>query len=384
MPASPVQPRRILIIRPSALGDVCRTVPVLVTLRRAYPDATIDWLVQDAFAEAIAHHPDLSNIVSFPRRRFDEWWRPGVALQVAHWLRLLHRARYDMVLDCQGLARSGVFTLATGARRRIGYSQAAEAGWLGANERVGAPKTVHTVDRMLALAEAAIAGVPGAEVVRDLRLYAPSAELEMVERDPALQEPYAVLAPTARWPGKRWPAERFARLAEGLLERRHGLFAVCGGKPCDGASAPDRRGDQEAIRRVVLIGAPNERDQCGALLDLASTNDRIIDRIGATSVGGLMALIARASLVIANDSAALHMAVGFERPLVALYGPTRVDLVGPYQREESVIQHVKPGDTLDHKHPTAGLALMERISVEEVLARACQAAAASSPIRSNA
>ncbi len=369
MAPPPSQPRRILIIRPSALGDVCRTVPVLATLRRAWPAATIDWLVQDSFADAIVYHPDLSNVIPFPRRRFDDFWKPGVAVQIARWLRSLNKAGYDMVLDCQGLARSGVFTLATGARRRIGYAQAAEAGWLGVNERIGAPRTLHTVDRMLMLAEAAIAGVPGAQVVRDMRLYAPPANMEKVEADPLLADPYAVIAPTSRWPAKRWPAERFAQLAPRLLEGEDAL--PCAVSP--GSDAPPRHNPA----RIVLVGAAGERDQCAPLLELAQRDDRIVDRIGATTVGGLMALIARSSLVIANDSAALHMAVGFDRPLVALYGPTRVDLVGPYQRQASVIQHLRPGDTLDHKHPTAGLELMKRITVDEVLTKACEAVEAS-------
>src|SRR5690606_23060996 len=152
-----------------------------------------------------------------------DFWKPGVAVQIARWLRSLNKTGYDMVLDCQGLARSGVFMLATGARRRIGYAQAAEAGWLGANERIGAPRTLHTVDRMLMLAEAAIAGVPGAQVVRDMRLHAPPADMEKVEADPLLAEPYAVIAPTSRWPAKRWPAERFAQLAPRLLEGEDAL-----------------------------------------------------------------------------------------------------------------------------------------------------------------
>ena len=86
-----------------------------------------------------------------------------------------------------------------------------------------------------------------------------------------------------------------------------------------------------------------------------------------------MALVESSSLVIANDSAALHMAVGFDRPMVALYGPTRVDRVGPYGREADVIQHVTPSDRLDHKDGAAGRALMERIGVEEVVSRATAA-----------
>lgn len=337
MADSPSPPRRILLIRPSALGDVCRTVPVLVSLKRAFPQARIDWLVQDTFAAAIEAHPDLGGIVPFVRQRFARWWYPPVGAELLSWLRDLGRARYDLVLDCQGLARSAIFARATSAPRRLGYSQAAEGGWIGLTERVSAPLTMHTVDRMLALARAA-----GAERVADMRLYVPPADRAAVGADP----PFAVIAPTSRWPGKRWPADRFAVVAQRLL-------------------ADSRLG----IERVVLVGADHERDQCGPLLDLVSRDKRVIDRIGDTSIGGLMALIERSRLVIANDSAALHMAVGFDRPLIGLFGPTHVDRVGPYRRDADVIQKVTPADRLDHKDPAIGRSLMERITVEDVVAR---------------
>ncbi len=80
-----------------------------------------------------------------------------------------------------------------------------------------------------------------------------------------------------------------------------------------------------------------------------------------------MAWISRAALVIANDSAALHMAVGFDRPIVALFGPTDVAKVGPYQREGSVLQRLVPGDTMDHKDHDLGQRIMARITTADVL-----------------
>ena len=60
------------------------------------------------------------------------------------------------------------------------------------------------------------------------------------------------------------------------------------------------------------------------------------------------------------------MAVGFDRPIVALFGPTRTQLVGPYKKDEAVIQHIEPGDPMDHKHAESGQAMMRRIAVDEV------------------
>lgn len=329
-------PERILFIRPSALGDVCRSVPVLVSLRRAYPGARIDWLVQDTFADAVRFHPDLTAVVSFARRRLGAQLGLARTAELRRWLRTLREARYDLVIDGQGLARSGFFAWATRAPRRVGLSDAREFGWIWLNERHHVPRTLHTVDRMLALVRAA-----GVEPVADLRLHPGEQARRWAAADPDLaNRRYAVIAPTSRWSGKRWAPERFVPVAEHLLAR--------------------------GVEAVAIVGAASERSQCGPLLDLASRNRRVADRLGATTVAQLMALVERSALVVACDSAALHMAVGAGRPIVALFGPTRIDRVGPYGREADVLQHVGPDDRLDHKNTTAGRKLMDRITVDEV------------------
>jgi ADP-heptose:LPS heptosyltransferase len=121
----------------------------------------------------------------------------------------------------------------------------------------------------------------------------------------------------------------------------------------------------EGIDRVTIVGGPDERDQCAPLTDRYKGDPRVVDLVGKTRIGVLMAVIERARVVVANDSAALHMAVGFDRPTVALFGPTDVSRVGPYQREHDVIQHLESGDIIDHKKD-AQVRLMERITVQEV------------------
>lgn len=334
-------PSKILLIRPSALGDVCRTVPVVAALRAKFPQARIEWMIQRGFEDAVRHHPAVDAIVPFPRKDLAKDLRQRRTKSTRAFLGGLREAGYDMVLDAQGLARSGLFMRTTRAPRRIGYKQAQEFAWLAANERVDAPRTLHTVDRMLGLAERA-----GADVSRpDMRLYAdPDAVAQVIIEHP---ERFAVLAPTSRWASKRWPDERFAALARRLLDNR-------------------------LVERVIVVGAPGERAQCPATLQLASEHPRITDRVGSTSVDGLMALISRSALVVANDSAALHMAVGFDRPTVALFGPTDASLVGPYRRP--VLQHREPGDTIDHKDD-ASASMMDRVSVDEAY-DACRAALA--------
>jgi len=150
----PPQPRRILLVRPSALGDVCRTVPVLASLRQAFPDAGIDWVVQDTFVDAVRAHPAVDEVIPFPRRRLAGWWRsPRVAREAVRWFADLRRRRYDVVYDLQGLGRSGLMAFASGAPRRVGFRSAREFAWLGYTARHAPPHAEHVVDQMLELLE---------------------------------------------------------------------------------------------------------------------------------------------------------------------------------------------------------------------------------------
>ena len=332
------QPSRILIVRPSALGDVCRTVPILATLRRAWPEAVIDWVVQADFSAAIACHPSLNEAIRFPRREFGRWWRnPSTAVALARWLADLRRRRYDLVFDCQGLGRSGLFTWLTRAPRRVGHRRARELGWLGCNVRHPGPAGVHTVERMMSLLTA-----EGLEPVYDMRLYAAADDLAWWARHRSGDEaPYAVLAPTSRWPSKRWPQSSWISLIEPLRER--------------------------GFERLVLIGAPSERDQVARIVGDGS-DPTIVDLVGRTDVGRILAVIAGAGLVIANDSAPLHVAVGFDRPCVGLYGPTDAARVGPWGVTDGVVRAVPVHDrTTNFKNRRIGDSLMRLIEPATVL-----------------
>ncbi|MCE9589905.1 MAG: glycosyltransferase family 9 protein [Planctomycetes bacterium] len=303
----------ILIVRPSALGDVARTVPALVSIRRAYPNSRIDWLVQDSYSDVIWYHPDLTGVVLFPRRRFGAMWRnPAAANQARLWLKEVRRTHYDMVFDLQGLSRSGWITRLTGARRRIGFSDARELAWLHYNRRHRIKKDVrHTVDRMLALVEAE--GIPP---VREMRLY--TAETDRLWVDSLLtrygvqDSGYFVIAPTARWRSKCWPIDRFAQVVFRLLDTgRAGKFGI-------------------------ILAAPDEEAQLQPLLDALRHDNRVISP--TTTVGQMMAILERTRLLVCNDSAPLHIAVGFNRPLITVFGPTDPAEVGPYKRDTCVIR----------------------------------------------
>ncbi len=257
---------RVLIIRPTALGDVSRTVPALVTLRRGMPLAHIDWLVRDEFADVIRSHPDLNGIIGFPRSRFASVaFNPRVASETLAWFGDLHRRRYDLVIDLQGLLRSGLFTWITRAPRRVGYAGAREFGWLGYNSRHRID-AIHAVDRMLGLLEA-----EGFTPRRDMRLYLSAQDQvwlgQFLESHDLLHEPYFTIAPTARWLCKCWPLDYWAQIVRRLLK------------------------SQAAGRKLVLIASPHEREQVQPLLDSLGPDAPLI--FPETTVGQMMAILSR-------------------------------------------------------------------------------------------
>lgn len=344
MPGTPhgVVPRRVLIVRPSALGDVARTVPALVTLRRALPNAHIDWLVHEAYVDVIRHHPALDGAVLFPRNRFSKLHQnPRIAREAWAWARRLRAQRYDLVIDLQGLFRSGLFTWLTGAGRRVGYANARECAWLGYNHRYRIDRQVHTVDRMLSLLEA-----EGLVAAHDMGLHLGPDDLQwlkdFLEVHGGSTFRYACVAPTARWKCKCWPIEYYQQIAQKLLET--GL----------------------AGEKLVILAAPGERDQVRPIIDALGQTGRVI--FPRTTVGQMMALLSRASLLVCNDSAALHIAVGFDRPIACVFGPTDPRLVGPYRRGDSIIQpgHVNAEAMAHYRHHQDDQSLIAQIPPQQV------------------
>lgn len=340
-------PRRILIVRPSALGDVCRTVPLLWSLRAAYPQATIDWVVEDRWTAVLSSHPALNEAIPFPKRSLRSFWRsPSVARTAIEWFCALRRRRYDLVIDAQGLARSGLMSLATGAQVRVAHRNAGEFSWIAANVRVGPSSTVHVVDGMLRLVEAV-----GVAPVAKMNLVCGQADAtwwQNQQQARGIARPYLVVASTNLWAGKRWIASRWHEL----------LVSI----------APDLTA--HGIRDIVWIGGPSEVEQVAANRprDGMIAPLRSHDLSGATTVGEIMAVVRDAALVVALDSAPAHLAVGFQVPLVALYGATSLESDGPYGQSEWCA-HGGRGEKLkkhDYRDVDRGSELMARITVDDV------------------
>jgi lipopolysaccharide heptosyltransferase I len=299
---------KLLIVRLGALGDIVHAIPVAVALRRAYPDAQIDWAVS-------AKHREILDLVPVLNRRIvinDRGDAAGLSLLAA--VRELRRAAYDVTIDLQGLMKSALIARASGARRVIGftgrYAREAMASLLyterydpGGAGLFAPSETRHVV--RINLGVLGTLGIPPGE---------PEFGLDVVvspEVRAAIEEagrPFALLNTGAAWPNKRWPAARLGALA-GALYERHGM------------------------RSIVLWG-PSERPLADEVVATAKGAAIVAPR---TTIADIAALAREAAVMVSGDTGPTHIASAVGAPLVGIYGPTRPERNGPLGRaDESV------------------------------------------------
>jgi heptosyltransferase-1 len=329
-------PQRILIIKPSSLGDVVHALPVLHLLRRRWPDAKISWLVAPYCSGLLEGHPDLDEVIIFDRRRFGTAWKsPSAGMELIQFKRDLRRREFDCVIDLQGLFRSGWLAWQTRAPMRIGFANAREWAWMFYTHRVPiATMEQHAVDRYLKVAAALGCETEPVEFRFAVSESDRAAAAEMAGNG----EGYAVLMPGANWPTKRWGAEKFAALVETIRER----FRL----------------------KCIVAGGPDT-------VELAKQLPAAVDLTGKTNLPQLVALLEGASLVVANDSGPMHIAAALGRPLVTIFGPTNPIRTGPYGRMESVVRVDIPCSPC-YSRSCSHTSCLKWLGIEPVLAAAAQ------------
>jgi heptosyltransferase I len=301
-------PGRIALIKPSALGDIVHSLPVLTALRQRFPAANIAWVVNKAYEPLLCGHPDLNETIAFDRNAL----RAGIgqtALTYLCFLARLHSRRFDLVIDLQGLFRTGAMVLASGAPRRVGLSSAREGAVHAYTDCIQVPDAdnLHAVDRYWLVVEAL--GVTKKDV-RFIVPVAPAALQWALGQLASLPRPWLMVGVGARWTTKRWPTAHFRSLIEQAFHRFGGSAVFVGGP------------DETALARQAAAGLP------GPVCDLT----------GRSTLPQLAAVLSLADLMLANDTGPLHLAAALGRPVVAPYTCTRVRLTGPYGRPRSAVE----------------------------------------------
>ncbi len=377
---------RILIIKPSSLGDVIQAAPVARALRGLAAQARIDWLVTPGCAGVVELVGSVDKIVLFDRHRFGRmWWNPAAFVAFVSFVLKLRRTRYTAVVDLQGLFRSGFLSWATGAATRIGLSDAREGAARFYTTVVRVPTApMSAVDRYMLAATAL--GVP-AEAPRRFDLNIAEAKAVEARRILAAEglkdgERYVVLVPGARWPTKRWPEERFAALA-GRIREELGLAIVLVGGPEEREIAARVNGglveqQQKKQRPPAMPGASKEEETTTAQgQDAPVTHGRdaraTVNIAGRTDLKTLAAVLRGAAVVITNDTGPMHLAAALGRPVVAIFGPTSAERAGPYGRGHVVISgRVECAECYERVCRLAGraeeLRCQRAVSVDEVFA----------------
>lgn len=341
----PLPPERLLIIKPSSLGDVVHALPVLVALRAAYPDAYIAWLVDSRFAPLLEQHPLLDEIIYFDRARFGRMWRsPRVFVDFWRFVARIRRRRFDLVIDLQGLIRSGLLSFFSGAGRRVGFAEAREGAWLFYSRRVRCPDSAeHAVDKNLAVAGALGLRVDRPEFPLDVQPAEHAAARALLSQA-AGEKPdlFIAVIPGARWETKRWQAEKIAALIDRI--------------------------DAEGLPRCVLLGSSDDREFADRVI--AGCRTGVVDLVGRTTPRQLAALIDLADRVVCHDSGPMHIAAALGKPMVAIFGPTNPARTGPYSDVATVVSHpVECAPCYRRVCPYGHHNCMRQLEVETVLAR---------------
>ena len=268
----------------------------------------------------------------------DSWKNPAT---IVSFLKKTYRLKnnlgkryYEVIVDLQGLLRSGLITCFTPGALKIGFADAREGSRLFYGKKVRTDGAVHAVDKNLLLAEAI-----GAKVKKvEFPLYVNSQALENVLGVLGnSSDKYIVVAPSSRWQSKQWPPEYFASLISKI-------------------NIP-----------VVITGSPSDMETAREITDAHPA--RTINLCGKTDLKELVALIAGSKAVVCNDSGPMHIAAALKRPVVSLFGPTDYEKTGPYGWQNNtnltVIRASIPCSPC-FKRKCNDPVCMEKISVETV------------------
>lgn len=323
----------ILVVRLGALGDIVHTVPAVSALRRAFPDARIDWLVDAKHAEMADLVTVLDDVVPLEQATVRGW--VGVT-------RRLRQVRYDAALDFQGLMKSAILARASGASRVIGFSiwhlreKAARPFYSSTGAELARDEPqLHVIQKNLRLLRTL--GVEDDRVVFPLA-DVDSPALSIVEHDLA-GAPFALVNPAAAWPNKQWPPDRFGEVAAFLSEVR-------------------------GLTPIVLWGR-GEAPLAQAVVDASAGTARLAP---PTRLRDLLALARAARLMISGDTGPLHIAAAVGTPAVAIFGPTDPDRNGPWSVSDvAVSRYGQCGCHYDRRcHRPAWC--LEEVQVPEVTA----------------
>ena len=336
--------QRIVIVKLSAIGDVVQALPALEALKRTFPGVPIDWVVEEAAAGILEDHPLIDRLLVSRRRT----WLRSLRNPFRAWSGIqglfrfigeLRRERYSIAIDLQGLLKSGVVMGLLRSERKIGFDRTRELSYLFLNERLPAYDIEkHALERYLDVARylGAEDPAPTCKLPIDREVSAMRKRLEGAVR-PGTH--VVLINPMARWETKLWDEQRFAELADRLIEERNATVIFTG-------STADRAVTTRIRGRM---------------------KEQALDWTGETSLKELAALARLADAVISTDTGPMHLAAAAGGRVVALFGPTAPWRTGPYGPGQVVIRKGVDCSPCFGRTCDQGKKCMTSIEVEDVI-----------------
>jgi len=331
------QIKKILIIKPSALGDIIQAMPAVCCLVESFPNARIHWFVRPEYAQLLENHPCIHKIVIFDRRKLGKWWyKPSAFAELTGLVSQLRKEKYDIIFDFQGRFRSAIFAWFSGCKQRFGMAETQEFTAPFYTLQI-TQSSVHLVDYFIDMVCAAGAkrgkvkfGLkPDIQTVNEIRKTLASHHINA--------DNYAVFVPAATVEAKRWPIENFTALADKLYKKYQSS--------------------------IIAVGVESEKtinQELQMLADVSVTN-----LAGKTDIKKLIALLAGAKIVVSNDTGPAHIAAALGVPMAIIFGLTNPSRVGPYGRKETIaaIDADKRGSEVESTNPAHNI---KNVTVDNV------------------
>ena len=326
---------KILIIKLSSIGDVAHTLPCLSALRSAYPHAKIDWLVEEGPSEILNSNPLLNEAHVIKKRGWFNDFKGSWSIA-----KKIQSIGYDIVIDFQGLFKSGIWVFLSRGKRRVGYDKSREFSYLFLNERLPQYNPDrHAVDRYLDVVK--YLGLK-CDIV-EFPIYISEHEKKRVgallkSNDMGDRTPFLVVNPVARWKTKLWGARKFVDLCNKLTDK-----LSC---------------------KIVIIGASSEGE-----IDkiMRSANNNVVNFAGRLNLKELAYIMSLSSMVITVDSGPMHIAAAMSVPVIAIFGPTAPWRTGPYGKGHTVIRKELSCSPCFSRSCNNNMACMEDIEVGDVV-----------------
>ena len=294
---------KVLILKPSSLGDIIHAIPVLRLIKQQRPDWEVHWWIAKHFSPVLEMDRDINALHYFDRNGWNSI--KGVASGIKGVIRM-RQEQFDVVIDLQGLARSALHGWAVRGGYTLGLDQKREGAVVQYDEVIERPDCqAHAVDWCReVLPRLGLKADAGFEWLPERTWLSENLKVQGFESDYR----WIGLCPGARWRSKRWPLESFVDLVR-KMNSSDVRFAVIGGME-------DR--------------AMGERLGC---------ENRVLDLTGRTTIPEMVEWLRVCSVVITNDTGPMHIAAAVNTPVVALFGPTNPQLTGPYRARGSVLRH---------------------------------------------